>query len=762
MTAGAGRPPLISRLRVGRKLLLLVMLPLGGLLLFTVLSFLDQLRTADSLRDFRTASRVSFATAGLADALAGERTATVLLRLRPGADRRRGMNAERAATDRAMERAGRSAAAGTGTGQDVRGDLATARTGLWALRVQVSAGSLTTRQITDQYSSLIGDLLATVGRLDSGRPAEAAGRAADAYLAILAAIEAAEHERADLAVVFAAPAGRRPATASPWENLEAAELAAFKQNAAQPLGAELEVVLHRPAGRQVSGLRDDLAADPERAAGRTTPTRWLDMSGDRVDGLRGLERRAAAQLEAAAGRDLAANRARRGRDLGLSAAVLVVVIGSAVALARSISRPLAEVSRSARTLSGGDLTAEVRYTGHDEIGDVAEAFRELRVTAGRLAGEIRDMNTAITGSRLGHRADVAAFEGSWAQLLEGMNGTMAAFAGLHGQRRRAERGLEDIFNLSRDLLSISGLDGCFTRVNPAFERTLGYSCQELLARPYTDFVHPDDLERTTEALVRLAGGEEIVRFENRCLRRDGTVCRLEWSARPVLDEGLIYSAARDVTARRRTERELARSRARVVAAADEARRRIERDLHDGVQQRLVCLGLELDTARGMVTDNQLELRAQLAHTAKGLSGALEDLLEISRGIHPGILSRGGLGPALRTLARRSAVPVEFEQGPSAVRLPDGVEVAAYYVVSEALTNAAKHARAGLVRIRLETGGAELRLVVHDDGVGGAEPGRGSGLIGLTDRVEALGGTIRIDSPAGGGTTLAVTLPAATR
>ncbi|MEN3311977.1 MAG: hypothetical protein V7645_1306 [Actinomycetota bacterium] len=204
--------------------------------------------------------------------------------------------------------------------------------------------------------------------------------------------------------------------------------------------------------------------------------------------------------------------------------------------------------------------------------------------------------------------------------------------------------------------------------------------------------------------------------------------------------------------------ELTASRARIVTAADETRRRLERDLHDGVQQRLVSLGLELRATEASLPPGD-ELRAKLARTASGLTGALEDLAEISRGIHPAILAAGGLGPALRTLARRSAVPVALDLR-SDRRLPERVEVAAYYVVSEALTNTAKHAHASIVHVDFDADDSTMRLAIRDDGRGGADAARGSGLIGLTDRVEALGGRIEVASPAGRGTSLRVRIPIA--
>jgi signal transduction histidine kinase len=203
--------------------------------------------------------------------------------------------------------------------------------------------------------------------------------------------------------------------------------------------------------------------------------------------------------------------------------------------------------------------------------------------------------------------------------------------------------------------------------------------------------------------------------------------------------------------------ELAASRARIVTAADEARRRIERDLHDGVQQRLVSLALRQRTIEAMIPPGLPELRTRLAGLADGLAGALTELQEIARGIHPAILTDGGLARALGTLARRSAVPVELDVR-FATRLPEPVEVAAYYVVSEALTNTAKHAHASVVRVVLGLDDGVLELSIRDDGSGGADLTRGSGLIGLTDRVDALGGTIDVASPPGQGTTVHVTLP----
>jgi signal transduction histidine kinase len=206
-----------------------------------------------------------------------------------------------------------------------------------------------------------------------------------------------------------------------------------------------------------------------------------------------------------------------------------------------------------------------------------------------------------------------------------------------------------------------------------------------------------------------------------------------------------------------TRTELAASRARLVNAADDERRRIERDLHDGLQQRLVSLAMSVREVKTLTPRSSDEIQRELTLVADGLRAALEELREIARGIHPAVLSRGGLGPALKALARRSPVPIELHLD-LASRLEEPLEVAAYYVASEAITNAAKHAQASVIEVRVDVHPDAATLTIRDDGVGGADPRRGSGIIGVVDRVEAVGGTVRIVSPPGGGTTLQVHLP----
>jgi signal transduction histidine kinase len=204
--------------------------------------------------------------------------------------------------------------------------------------------------------------------------------------------------------------------------------------------------------------------------------------------------------------------------------------------------------------------------------------------------------------------------------------------------------------------------------------------------------------------------------------------------------------------------ELEASRARILAAADDARRRIERALHDGVQQRLVTLSLEARLAAEQASqDGSPDLHDKLRELADSLDRTFEQLREVARTIHPAVLSHGGLPAALRSLARGAEVPVELEL-PEAGPLPEPVALSAYYIVAEAMSNADRHAQATKARIRAEVIDDHLEVEVSDDGIGGADPAGGSGLVSLADRAQALGGTLDLSSPAGQGTTLLARLP----
>lgn len=626
----------------------------------------------------------------------------------------------------------------------------------------------------------------------------------------------------------------------------------------------------------------------------------------------------------------ASRRGRLGRDIGF-----YVVRGGTFGQRRGSLAVFAPAPWLAASLSAAPHPYSVRLAGRHLTGDAG-----LDVAASSEFSSLGQRWRVLAATRTSSGADRAL---PWLALAWPF--LVALIATLVGvaitRQRRAERRAGRFFELSVEPVAVAGLDGFFKEVNPALVRALGYSEAELLQRPFIDFVHPDDRERSDQTMARLADGVDVVQFDIHCIRADGTDCWLQWSSKPVPKEGLVYCVARDVTEHRQadqdlrnaagmieaanrelrelaeqqaalrrvatlitrgatatevfaavasemarrlgsqstrllryepdgsatvvaasgpsqatippgtvvrlngenvpalvlatshaahmepeglaaatgdyaellralgvqasigvpvvvddrlwgamvaawpdpiehwdeTERrmaeftellataianaegrdQLAASRIRVVAASDETRRRIERDLHDGIQQRLVSIALELRSAAAQVPPEQDELQTALAHAADGLGDAVANLREISRGIHPASLSRGGLRPALKGLARRSGVPVELETLGDR-RLPEPIEIAAYYVVSEALANAAKHAHASVVRVRLDLTGPVLDLVVHDDGVGGAIMESGSGLTGLHDRVDALGGSLELTSTPERGTRLHARIP----
>jgi PAS domain S-box-containing protein len=482
--------------------------------------------------------------------------------------------------------------------------------------------------------------------------------------------------------------------------------------------------------------------------------------------------------------------------------------------------------------------------------------------------------------------------------------------------------VDRIFELSPDLIVIAGYDGRFRRVNPAFESSLGYAEADLLGRSVLDTAHPDDKELSGRALASLMHGGEVAELEARLLASDGSTRWVQWNARSVRDEGVIYALGRDVTDRRRAEDDLRRlaneqsalrrvatlvaqgvapaevfhavsteagrllgtentalmrfdgdgtgvvmhnlprpapiragarislegdnvsgqvyrtgrtarmddyraaggpiavvararhvrsslgapivveghlwgviisswsdlqspppdaelrlrqftelaasavanadhraelvaSRARVVAAADAARRKIERDLHDGAQQRLVQTVVTLKLACQALREGDREAESLVADALAHSVEATAELRELAHGILPGVLTRGGLAAAVDVLAARLRIPVTVDV--SVDRLPAAIEASAYFVVAEALANVTKHSDATSASVKSWVQDGSLRVEVGDDGVGGADA-RGRGLLGLADRVAAFGGQFDIVSPPGGGTVLTATFP----
>ena len=544
----------IKRLPVGAKLLLLAMLPVCAVVALVVVSAVSDYRSAHRLSSYRARARLSFALAPLAAVLEHERRAAVLIRVDPGAASETLVAASERATTRAFEQA-RGRAVHVATPIDVVGTLDAARRQRQALVLRLNAGSLGPEQATAGYSVIMQNVLALAGALDRGAPSPASAQAAAAYGPILQTIESASRERVFVARLLAPRGPRPPPTASPWPTLETAELNTFRQNAAGPLVSGLDSVLFSPAGVAVQRFRDELAASPAAAIRGTSLQRWIAISGARIDALRGVAAAAGRSLVAVVSDELGSAHAAAARDVALSLGVLVLVTALALALRRSITGPLREVSAAARGLARGDVAARVDYSSRDEIGDVAAAFRDVHGTADRLVDEIDAKNRAVRENRLEHRADLAGLEGVWSRLVAGMNDTMVAFAELQTRRHHAERETARIFDMSLDLLCAIGSDGYFKRVNPAVERTLGYSRETLMSRPVFDFIHRDDRAISAKVVAALQQGEQVGQFENRNLCADGSVRWLQWSARGVPDEGLIYCVGRDITRSRRAAQE---------------------------------------------------------------------------------------------------------------------------------------------------------------------------------------------------------------
>jgi PAS domain S-box-containing protein len=313
-------------------------------------------------------------------------------------------------------------------------------------------------------------------------------------------------------------------------------------------------------------------------------------------------------------------------------------------------------------------------------------------------------------------------------------------------------------------------------ISDEIERISGYPASNFLAsqkRTILSLVHKDDRDLVLEAIDRARVGFGPFSLEYRIVRADGEV---RW----VLDRGQLVpgpggrlwldGALFDVTERRAAEEALRRreieaarteelraSRARIVEAADAARRKIERDLHDGAQQRLVSLALDVRVARGRIAKDPAEAVPFLDKMGKELQDASAELRELARGIHPAVLTERGLAPAIAALASRAPVPVEVVEVPEE-RLTSRAETTAYFTVAEALTNVAKYAQATHATVRLGCENGSLIVEVRDDGIGGADPAAGSGLAGLADRVGAADGELSVVSPAGEGTLVRAVLP----
>jgi PAS domain S-box-containing protein len=368
---------------------------------------------------------------------------------------------------------------------------------------------------------------------------------------------------------------------------------------------------------------------------------------------------------------------------------------------------------------------------------------------------------------------VEFFSGEAHELDEQLLGTMTVLGDQLGQVIERIRDAQTlaandarhraVLEAALDSIITMDHDGRVVEFNPAAERTFGYKSEEAVGREMAELIVPPDLRyRHRDGLRRYLAGDPSGLLDRRieidAVRADGerfpvelTITRIDVPGAPMFTGHL-----REITERRKTEAELRESRARIVEAGYAARRQIERDLHDGAQQRLVGIAMSLRLAAGELERDPAAARELLGEATADLSEAIAELRELARGIHPAILTDGGLDPALRALARRGAVPVELGSIPSQ-RFPAAIEAAAYFVVSEGLTNVARHASDTSAIVEVAFDGDRLSVEVRDDGPGGADQ-RGRGLQGLADRVAALGGSLTVWSPPEGGTILRAELP----
>ena len=393
-----------------------------------------------------------------------------------------------------------------------------------------------------------------------------------------------------------------------------------------------------------------------------------------------------------------------------------------------------------------------------------------RVIAGESVNDLETVRLHKNGTLIAVSIAAAPVVGESGEVV----GNMVAYTDVTGRKAQEQR-LQALIDASPVALVEFDIDTRIRLWNPAAERIFGWTRDEMLGRGGLPMAPDHKRDESEDLWNRVISGEFVNDLETERLRKDGTLVAVSIAGAPVRDwAGRVVGnmvAYTEITERMAQQAEvhrlnaelrdrledLAASRARIVNAGDVERRRLERNLHDGAQQRLVSLALSVRIAIGQLESNAPAARATLTAAAEELTLALAELRELARGLHPAVLTDRGLDAAVEMLAGRSPVPVTIEAMPEE-RLPEAVEAAAYYLIAEALTNVAKYAQASTASVRVAENDAAVLVEVSDDGIGGADPTAGSGLRGLVDRVEALGGTLTVTSLAGTGTTLRAELP----
>ncbi|MGA8114487.1 MAG: CHASE3 domain-containing protein [Actinocatenispora sp.] len=555
-----------------------------------------------------------------------------------------------------------------------------------------------------------------------------------------------------------------PSFLKPWHS---------SQKQIPPTGRQLTSLVHSPSQvhrthqilQETNSYIHDYSipvVDASRRGDQSASSVGTTLEGKaRVDSLRTLFDDFAATAQRLSGprnerAEDAANGAILGGILG-AAGSAVLVVAFAIYLSRSIVRPVREGAEMAGRLAGGDLSTRMPESGIAEIGVLQHSFNTMGSSLQRSRNQLSRL--AEEQAALRRVATLVAHGVPSDEVFTAVAEEIGGLLDLDGAtmfRYEADGAVTVVAGWGATGMAIP----VGTRVSLDGQNIPAMVLADGLTARIDDLTDvPGTLaERLRRVGVRSVAGAPIT-VEARTW---GVMTALSTREEPLpADTASRFADFTDLAAttiaNSQARADLIESRARVVAATDQTRRRIERNLHDGVQQRLVSITLDLRNVEADLPDELPALRTELSEVADELAGALDDLREVSRGIHPAILSEAGLGPAVRALARRSPLPVEVDLRLEK-RLPQPIEVAAYYVVAEALTNATKYAEASAASVSAVVQDGSFRVTITDDGVGGADPQRGSGLIGLHDRVEALGGTLRVTSVAGQGTSLDVAVP----